>query len=148
MIPTYRQPVIQIDITNACNLECSNCTRFVGHHKKPYLMDIEMVEKAILSLTTPFSTPWQDFPKGFSGQIGIMGGEPTIHSKFAEICKLMQTHVTREKRSLWTDGARYKKSSKRLSIMRTFFTTTTPTLQSAGINHFWLPPTSAWKIMH
>jgi len=72
-------------------------------------MDIEMVEKAILSLTTPFSTPWQDFPKGFSGQIGIMGGEPTIHSKFAEICKLMQTHVTREKRSLWTDGARYKK---------------------------------------
>lgn len=27
--------IIQIDITNACNQRCSNCTRFCGNHKKP-----------------------------------------------------------------------------------------------------------------
>ncbi len=66
---------IQIDITNACINECSNCTRFCGHHKKPYFMEYEMFKKAIDSL------------EGFENCIGIMGGEPTLHPKFDDIVK-------------------------------------------------------------
>ncbi|MFH1075686.1 MAG: radical SAM protein, partial [Pseudomonadota bacterium] len=64
MIPIYRMPVIHVEVTNACSLKCSNCTRFVGHHKEPFFMDINTVAKAITSLG------------GFPGQIGMMGGEP------------------------------------------------------------------------
>lgn len=98
MIPIYRMPVIQIEITNGCNLQCSNCTRFVGHHKKPFFMDLPTVAKAIDSL------------EGYPGQIGIMGGEPTLHPQFAEICKLVQEKIpNRRQRALWTNGLRWNK---------------------------------------
>ncbi|MDD5597296.1 MAG: radical SAM protein [Victivallaceae bacterium] len=97
MIPIYRMKVIQIEITNACNLGCSNCTRFVGHHKKPFFMDLETVAKAIESL------------EGYPGQIGIMGGEPTIHPEFKEICEIVQKKIPdRRKRELWTNGCKWK----------------------------------------
>ncbi len=88
--------LIQIEVTNACFLECTNCTRFVGHHKKPYFMDLPTIERAINSLI--------DFPGG----IGIMGGEPTMHPQFDKICKLMQKKVPLERRFLWTAGYRWK----------------------------------------
>jgi hypothetical protein len=62
--------VIQIELTNACPMRCSNCTRFCGHHVEPFFMDFETFKKAVDSL------------KGFRGIVGIMGGEPTIHPEF------------------------------------------------------------------
>lgn len=101
MIPIYRMPVIQIEVTNACNLLCSNCTRFVGHHKKPFVMDLKTVAKAIASLD------------GYPGQIGIMGGEPTMHPKFPEICALVREMIPeRRKRQLWTNGHNWEKHKK------------------------------------
>ncbi|HEY2918569.1 MAG TPA: radical SAM protein [Candidatus Binatia bacterium] len=71
-------------------------------------MDLDTVRKAILSLTTPFEMATQKFPNGFPGNIGIMGGEPTSHPHFAEICKIVQELIPdRSKRELWTDGYRY-----------------------------------------
>ena len=97
MIPLYEIRCIQIEITNACNLSCANCTRFVGHHKKPFFMDMETIEKAIDSL------------EGFPGNIGMMGGEPTLHPKFADICRLYQKKIPeKRKRQLWTDGFKWK----------------------------------------
>lgn len=93
--------VVHIEITNACNLQCANCTRFVGHHRKPFFMDLPMVRKALASL------------EGFPGQIGIMGGEPTIHPKFAEICMIVQKLVPNQnQRSLWTNGFKWKEYHK------------------------------------
>ena len=59
--------IIQIDITNACINRCSNCTRFCGHHKKPFFMDYETFKKAVDSFD------------GYEGCVGIIGGEPTLH---------------------------------------------------------------------
>ncbi|MEI6827422.1 MAG: hypothetical protein WCK54_17650 [Desulfuromonadales bacterium] len=61
---------IQIDITNACFHQCSNCTRFCGHHKKPFFMDYDTFTKAVDSL--------EEYPY----TAGIMGGEPTLHPDF------------------------------------------------------------------
>lgn len=61
---------IQIDITNACSLACSNCTRFCGNHKKPFFMDYDTFQRAVDSL------------EGYSGVTGVMGGEPTLHPQF------------------------------------------------------------------
>jgi hypothetical protein len=109
MLPIYESSnrnamrCIHVEITNACNLVCSNCTRFVGHHKKPFFMDLEMVSKAIDSLEINSSD-------GFPGYIGIMGGEPTLHPKFHDICVMLQEKVAdKNRRQLWTNGFKWEK---------------------------------------
>ena len=53
---------------------------------KKLFMDLDYIEKAIDSL------------EGFEGNIGMMGGDPTLHPKFPEICKIYQKKfLTKEK---------------------------------------------------
>ncbi|MBC8146546.1 MAG: radical SAM protein [Bacteroidetes bacterium] len=106
MIPLYRKISVQIDITNACKLNCAHCNRLVGHHKKSYFMDVDTVAKSIESLD------------GFPGTIGIIGGDPTIHPDFIEICKLMKKMVPRKKRQIATAG--YKWEEYKEIIYQTF----------------------------
>lgn len=106
MFAVRDKSVIQIEVTNACENECTNCSRFAGHYRNTYFMSLEQVEKAIDSLT------------GFSGGIGIMGGEPLMHPDFHEICLLMKRMVPPEKRYLWTSG--YNWNARRRTVRTTF----------------------------
>lgn len=72
--------VIQIEITNACPNRCANCTRFCGHHQKPFFMDFETFKKAVDSM------------KGFPGIVGIMGGEPTLHPEFDKFVRYFKNN--------------------------------------------------------
>lgn len=96
MKPIYEMPLIQIEITNACINNCANCTRFVGHHRKPFFMDLDTVRKAIDSLG------------GYPGNIGLMGGEPTLHPQFREICQIFQEMIPKQRRQFWTSGFKWK----------------------------------------
>ena len=97
MRPIWENTVIHVDITNVCFLACAHCTRAVGHHRKPYFMELEMVRKAIASL--------QDFP----GRTGIMGGEPCLHPQFREILSIVREMIPdRRKREFWTSGWKWK----------------------------------------
>ena len=89
--------VIQIDIVNGCVLACSNCTRHVGHHRKPFIMSLDYFRQAVESLV--------DFP----GKVGIMGGEPTMHPKFREILAILRELIPRERREFWTTGFKWMK---------------------------------------
>lgn len=107
MRPIYAMQLIQIEITYACRIKCANCTRFVGHHRKPWFMDLETVIKAIESL------------EGYPGHIGLMGGEPTLHPQFVEICKIYQKMIPdKRRRQLWTSG--YKWKDYKSIILETF----------------------------
>lgn len=81
MISPAQQKIIQIDITNCCPHRCSNCTRFNGHHKKPFFMDFVTFQDAVASLA------------GYKGMIGIMGGEPTLHPDFERIVEYFRKAV-------------------------------------------------------
>ncbi|MDR1740637.1 MAG: radical SAM protein [Synergistaceae bacterium] len=74
--------IIQIDVTNVCPHTCSNCTRFCGHHKKPFFMDMETFKQAVDSLD------------GFDGVVGVIGGEPTVHPRFEEIAEYLHDRRT------------------------------------------------------
>ena len=65
---------IQIEVTNACTHSCSNCTRFCGHHAKPYFMTLPMFKEAVDSFV------------GFPKMVGLIGGEPLLHPAFEERC--------------------------------------------------------------
>ena len=69
--------IIQVDITNACVFQCSNCTRFCGHHKKPFFMNFETFKRAVDSLD------------GYVGTIGMMGGEPTLNPDFERMAEYL-----------------------------------------------------------
>ena len=81
---------VQIEITNACQHSCSNCTRFCGMVAKPYFMTFELFKKAVDSLQT--------FPK----LIGVMGGEPLLHPEFGKFCEYLASKRKPELCGLWS----------------------------------------------
>lgn len=91
MIPLSEMQIIQIDVTNACMNRCSNCTRFTGHHRKPFFMDLPTFQRAVDSLV--------DFP----GMVGMIGGEPLLHPQFAEMAGYLAERITdKKRRGLWS----------------------------------------------
>lgn len=77
--------IIEIDITNACDKRCSNCTRLCGHHKKPYFMDFDTFKRAVDSLD------------GYQGIRSIMGGEPTLHPEFERFIRYLGSKFPKRK---------------------------------------------------
>lgn len=104
---------IQIELTSACVLKCSNCTRFSGTHAKPFFISEKEFHKAIDSLVGYSQLP--------HAVVGFMGGEPLLHSKFADFCEYALAKIPREKLGLWStfpDSPNYRKY--REVICRTF----------------------------
>ena len=87
---------IHIEVTNACHLRCANCTRHIGHHKKPFFMELDYIEKAIDSL------------EGFPGRVGLIGGEPFLHPQIKEIIEMYSKKVDRRHRHIWTAGHKWE----------------------------------------
>jgi hypothetical protein len=100
----------QIEITNACVLQCANCTRFCGHHPKAYFLTREQVTEALKSL------------KGHPKLVGIMGGEPLLHPEFEWICEEARRYFPREQLGLWTGLPKNDKYiAYRKAIVETFY---------------------------
>lgn len=90
MKPLLHNDTIQIEITNSCVHQCGNCTRFVGHHKKPFFMDFETFKTAVDSMV------------GFPKMTGMMGGEPLIHPEFEKFCNYLHSKIPSRQCGLWT----------------------------------------------
>lgn len=101
--PLSEMSTIQIELTSACVLKCSNCTRFCGTHRVPFFMEEDLFRSAIDSLV------------GYAQQshaiVGFMGGEPLLHPKFAEFCEYALSKIPREHLGLWStfpDAPKYR----------------------------------------
>lgn len=85
--------IICIDVTNKCDLECSNCTRLLAQQEQLWEMTPENFRLALQSL------------KGYFGIIAMLGGNPCMHSQFPELCKIFVEEVPdRLQRGLWTNN--------------------------------------------
>jgi hypothetical protein len=94
---------IQIELTSACVLKCSNCTRFSGTHVTPSFLSFEKFKAAIDSLA--------EYATLGHAIVGFMGGEPLLHPQFAEFCEYALTKIPRDKLGLWStfpDAPKYK----------------------------------------
>ena len=78
--------IIEIELTNACVHRCSNCTRFCGHHAKPFFMNFETFKRAVDSM------------QGFHGTLSLMGGEPTLHPEYERFARYLHESLPKEKR--------------------------------------------------
>lgn len=106
---------IQIELTSACVLKCSNCTRFCGTHKVPFFLEMDLFKRAIDSLVG-----WvEEMPQGI---VGFMGGEPLLHPSFEEMANYALSKIPRDRLGLWSTfpgGDKYAKRYREV-ICRTF----------------------------
>ena len=94
MQPIAKAWFCQIELTNVCTKACVYCTRYVQHVRKDqqFYMDLPTLQKALESL------------EGWPNRIGIIGGEPTLHPQFEDVCKLLREYHPPEKFGIWTAG--------------------------------------------
>lgn len=93
MKPPKDMRIICIDITNKCDLACSNCTRLLANQDGFWDMKLENFKIAAESV------------KNFPGLIILIGGNPCMHPKFEEICKVFSEVISeKSKRGLWTNN--------------------------------------------
>ncbi len=67
---------VEIDITYKCNLKCINCNRSCTQAPSELEMPVAAIE-AFIAQSVVRKMPWQ--------RIRILGGEPTLHSRFFDI---------------------------------------------------------------
>ncbi len=96
MIPIWDAMFCVIDITNICGMGCLYCSRYDRHIRddQRYFMGNDEIERAVRSL------------KGWPSRIGIVGGEPTMHPHFPEVCELLRRIEVRRRLVLFTAGGR------------------------------------------
>ena len=89
----YQMKIICIDITNKCDLGCSNCTRLLENQEAFWEMTPENFRLAVRSLA--------DYP----GIVAVIGGNPTMHRNFAELCRIfIEERPNKAVRGLWTNN--------------------------------------------
>lgn len=91
----WRGRVLQIKVTNSCDLDCKNCSVAVGIAKKlhrKFFMSPDQFRVACRSLV------------GFPGVVGMFGGNPCIHPQFDELCAIMRDEIPdMDQRGLWSN---------------------------------------------
>lgn len=111
MKAVMEQWAVQIDVTNACRLQCSNCTRASAYVQKPFFMDVATFRLAV-ECTKIFLTESVPDAAGRHKVIGMIGGEPTLHPDFVQLAEIMEELIPdRSARGLWTSmGEPYDKN--------------------------------------
>lgn len=85
----WRQGIMQIHVTRACDKACYGCTQGSNLAGKPVMMTVDEFEQAVRSLD------------GYFGVYGVFGGNPAMHPKFADLCAILRQYVPFEQRGLW-----------------------------------------------
>lgn len=88
----FRQGVIQIWTTRACDKSCFGCTQGSNLAGKPGMITPAQFEEAVKSLV------------GYFGVVGIFGGNPATHPQFETLCLILAKYIPKEKRGLWCNN--------------------------------------------
>jgi len=92
----FREGVMQIHLTRACDLACSNCTQGSQFRGKSTFISLENFEIALKSM------------KGYWGLIGIFGGNPALHPQFDDICSILKNYFPKQQCGIWCNNPRGK----------------------------------------
>lgn len=78
---------VELNITFACNLKCKGCNRLCNLTRLDGDMTVEQVEKFVENLA---------FESRYIDRVKLVGGEPTIHPDFMQICEVLSGAVQRK----------------------------------------------------
>lgn len=88
----WRGGVLQVMVTRACDLSCIGCTQGSNLGGKPMVMTPRQFRVACESL------------RGYTGVVGMFGGNPCVHPQFEDLCSVMADVVPWEQRGLWSNN--------------------------------------------
>jgi hypothetical protein len=107
----WRDGVIQIHITRACDKACFACTQGSNLGGKTEFMPPEMFEQAVRSLgfseekCYDIKNPAFGLTEGaYFGVVGVFGGNPALSPHFGEYCRILHKLVPFEQRGLWCNN--------------------------------------------
>lgn len=100
----WRNGVLQIWVTRACDQACFGCTQGSNLGGKMGMITVEQCETALKSLN------------GYFGVIGMFGGNPAGHPHFDKLCELFRAHVPFEQRGLWCNNLMGKGKHARITF--------------------------------
>lgn len=101
----WRGGVLQIWVTRACDKACFNCTQGSNLAGKPSMITVDQYAQALDSL------------QGYSGVVGMFGGNPAIHPHFSELCTTLRgSWVPWEQRGLWCNHPKNKGADMRVTF--------------------------------
>lgn len=84
--------IIQIFVTRACTLKCSNCTPLLEFRRDPPHMSVDCFRNALRSLD------------GWYGVRAMFGGCPTLNPRFLDMCDILREEVPEQRhRGLWVN---------------------------------------------
>lgn len=92
----WRQGVLQIWITRACDKSCFACTQGSNLGGKPGMISLHHFEQACQSLD------------GYFGVVGIFGGNPVLHPQFDELMEIYRHYIPFEQRGVWCNHPKGK----------------------------------------
>ncbi len=110
-----------IDVTNACNLQCSICFAYAGKIGYLYEPDLETIENIMDSLRSSLPVP--------PPALQLSGGEPTVRQDLIEIVKIAKKKGFRHV-EINTNGVRLAEEQDGVDHIRE--------LQNAGVDTFYL----------
>jgi hypothetical protein len=93
----WRNGVLQIWVTRACDKACYHCTQGSNLGGKPGMITVEQFEEAVKSLQC-------NEKGGYFGVVGMFGGNPAIHPEFELLCEVLRKHVPHAQRGLWCNN--------------------------------------------
>lgn len=88
----YRGGIIQIHVTRACDMACFGCTQASNLGGRTAFITVEQFDEACRSL------------EGYFGVVGVFGGNPCLHPRFPELCRVLRERFPREQRGLWSNN--------------------------------------------
>lgn len=84
--------IIQIVVTTACTLNCSNCTQLLPFRKDYLHMGLECFREAVESV--------REWP----GVVALFGGNPCSHPQFPALCQILKEVIPEtRRRGLWSN---------------------------------------------
>lgn len=100
----WRQGVMQIWVTRACDKACCGCTQGSNLAGRPGMITTDQYAQALDSL------------RGYFGVIGMFGGNPSIHPHFKQLCAILRDRVPYEQRGIWCNHPLTPENAKEMAL--------------------------------
>ena len=92
----WRNGVLQVHVTRACDKSCYGCTQGSNLAGKPVMIPPAEYAKALDSI------------QGYFGVVGMFGGNPTMHPQFDLLCEILRSKFPKEQCGIWCNNPRGK----------------------------------------
>lgn len=103
----WREGVLQIWITRACDKKCFHCTQNSQMSGKAGFISVAQFTEALESLGfSEGDGKKQSVRDAYFGVVGMFGGNPALHPEFGTLCEILRDRVPFDQRGLWCNHPR------------------------------------------